>query len=189
MSQENPAAFRARLEALPRIDRPPAGPQYHYTSIDALADILVCRQIQICTFDNENVAWTSAAPVWEPAATASMAFADKWGAGAELFEQGRPLPVARIRVDNAVLFEWSSFMWATGTPIEELLFMQERADLIGSDPALWAVCPRAVPWFNWRAIEAWHGGRWVDLCDAPGLEYLNTLAGVVMASPAPVSAL
>ena len=96
MNLETPAQFRARLESLPRIARPPAGPQYHYTSREALADILICRQIQVCTFDNENVVWTSAAPVWEPAATASLAFSDKWGAGAELFDQGRPVPVARV---------------------------------------------------------------------------------------------
>lgn len=184
---ESPAQFRARLESSSCIERPRPGRYWHYTGLTALEGILRIGGIQICTFDNENVCWASADPVWDNAATASLALADLWGAAADLFQPGRELPAARIEVAADVLYEWSSYLWAAGMAIDELLFMQDRAEAIGSNSDLWAVCPRAVPWYNWLAIEAWHGGRWVDLADAPGLEYLATLARVVMDSPPPPS--
>ena len=168
-----------QMEGMARILRPPAPPYFHYTSTEGLEGILRDGCIKTCPWSEEDkliendftttytficdVAWTSSAPVWEPAATATMAFAPGREYAIDDFVHGEHLPVARIEIEPDVLFDWASYLFATGVDCYDLQRLYDCADVIGSNPADWAVCPRPIPRSSWRAIDIWNGDAWIPI--------------------------
>ena len=168
-------------ECLPSpLPRPIRCPQYHYTSLEALDGILKEGAIKTCPhiveeerlpeYDYELfthlacvVAWTSSAPVWEPAAKATEKICRQRGYAIEYFVAGTMNPVARIEVDPDILFEWSHYLFMTGTSSEHLLGLAQCGYTIESDPDDWAVCPRPIPISRFRSIEIWNGDDWTPL--------------------------
>ena len=185
-----------RLEGGMLIPKPLSPPYFHYTSLAGLAGILKDGSIKTCPWDEEDrlfendfeptytficdVAWVSAAPVWEPAATATKEFAIGWGYGIDDFVNGEPLPVARIEISPDILFEWSNYLHATGTTCDDLFRLLARADEIGSTPADWAVCPRPIPRSDWLAVDIWNGEDWVPIESSkdPELQRLAAMAPI-----------
>lgn len=180
----------ARMAGSPRIQKPCAKPFFHYTSTESLEGIMRDGCIKTCPWIEEDkliendfattrtficdVGWTSCAPVWEPAAAATTIFAFDREYAFDFFVSGAPLPVARIEVDINALFDWSSYLYATGVDCHDLQRLFDCAFEIGSNPADWAVCPRPIPHSNWRAIDIWNGDAWIPIerSDAPELRSL-----------------
>jgi hypothetical protein len=183
-----------RLEGGMLIPKPLSPPYYHYTSMAGLEGILKDGRIKTCPWEEEDrlfendfeptytficdVAWVSAAPVWESAATASQEFAIDFGYGIDDFVNGESPPVARIKVRANILFEWSSYLFATGTSCQDLLRLLDRADEIGSTPADWAVCPRPITCSDWLAVDVWNGEDWIPIESSKDSE-LQRLAAMV----------
>ena len=161
------------------IPRPSRNPQYHYTSVDALEGLISDGHIRTCPWVDEDrlpendyyptrelicdVAWTSAHPVFEIAATSADCMVnDRTFAICDMLGNDPP-QVARIEVDPGVLFEWTSYLESTGVSWDRLSYLLYLAHKIGSDPEDWAVCPHPIPMAKWLAIEIWDGNDWAPI--------------------------
>lgn len=171
----------SQTEYLPQpIPHPPRGPQYHYTSLEALEGILKDGEVKTCPhvveeerlpeYDYElftylacDVAWTSSAPVWDSAAKATDKICSRRGYAIGDFVAGVINPVARIEVDPDILFEWSRYLFMTGTSSEHIFGVAQCGYTIESDPDDWAVCPQPIPISRFRSIEIWNGDDWIPL--------------------------
>lgn len=161
------------------IPRPSRGHQYHYTSVDALEDLISEGHIRTCPWVDEDrlpendyyptrevicdVAWTSAHPVFEIAATSADCMDnDRTFAICDMLGDDPP-QVARIEVDPVVLYDWTSYLETTGMSWDRLSYLSYLANEIGSDPDDWALCPHPIPKANWLAIEIWDGNDWTSI--------------------------
>ena len=185
-----------RLEGGMLIPKPLSPPYYHYTSIVGLEGILKDGCIKTCPWIDEDkliendfattytficdVAWTSSAPVWEPAAHATKEFAISREYGIDDFVNEEPVPVARIEISTDILFEWSSYLHATGTNCHDIYRLLACADEIGSNPADCAVCPRPISRSDWLAVDIWNGEDWVPIESSkdPELQRLAAMAPI-----------
>ena len=165
----------------PPVPRPARLPQYHYTTLEALDGILAHGAIKTCQHYEEaeegelddyfqpimslacEVAWTSAAEVWEPAAAATEEVGGVREYALDEFVVGCAPAIARIKVNPDILYDWTQYLHMSGTEYGHIWKLVECGLRIGSDPADWAVCPRPITLRNFQAIQIWDGNDWIPI--------------------------
>jgi hypothetical protein len=161
--------------------RPLRQPQWHYTSQVALEQILREGRIRTSPWCRDGrllvrAAWTSAAAIWEPTATATNTITDYWDFAVEDLLGGDMPPVARIEVAPEGLFDWAEHLSRIGVADAHIWHLAESGYECGANPENWAVSPGAIPSSAWVRVEVWVGA-WVpiEICIDPEFRQLAAL--------------
>jgi len=162
-------------------------PQYHFTDYPCLENIMQQRHIRTSQWGEEyeddyycicDVGWTSAALVWEPAASATYAVTDRREGAVRFMVEGDEAPVARIEVDPNILHEWSSYLARIGVNPNSILYLAQRGYECGCDPENWAISPTPIEAASWLRVQVWDGNDWICIQHSADPE-LKRLAAMV----------
>lgn len=147
-------------------------PQFHYTTLEAMEGILRSGQIELSVWDTEErddvcmLVWTSAAPIWEPACSATRVLSE-WPASATgQLVDGKEFPVARVQIDPNCLYEWSRLCCVTDMHWGDIAWISQVDLRNGSDPHNWAASPFPIPSKAWISIEVWSGDYWIPIAQS-----------------------
>ena len=156
-------------------------PQWHYTSLAKLESILREGRIRPSSWRRDGrllvrAAWTSAAAIWEPTATATNVITDQWEVAVDELIAGEMPPIARIGVATEGLLDWTEYLLRIGVADAHIWHLAECGYECGADPENWAVNPGPIPSSEWLRVEVWAGG-WVpiEITVDPGLRRLAAL--------------
>lgn len=157
-------------------------PQWHYTSLAKLKSILREGRIRTSAWRRDGrlivrAAWTSAAAIWEPTASATSVITDQWEYAAEDLLGGDMPPVARIEVATDGLLDWTEHLLRIGVADAHVWHLAECGHECGANPENWALSPGAIPSSAWLRVEIW-AGAWVpiEIATDPDLRRLAALA-------------
>ena len=142
-------------------------PQWHYTSQVALEQILREGRIRTSAWRRHGrllvrAAWTSAAAIWEPTATATNVITDQWEFAVDELIAGEMPPIARIGVATDGLLDWTEYLLSIGVADAHVWHLAECGHECGADPENWALSPGAIPSSAWLRVEVW-AGAWVPI--------------------------
>ena len=162
--------------------RPLRQPQWHYTSLAKLGSILREGRIRASAWRRDGrllvrAAWTSAAAIWEPTATATNIITDQWEVAVDELIAGEMPPIARIGVATDGLLDWTEYLLRIGVADAHIWHLAECGYECGANPENWAVSPGPIPSSAWLRVEVW-AGAWVpiEICTDPELRQLAALA-------------
>ena len=168
-------------------------PQWHYTSMVALEQILREGRIRTSAWRRHGrllvrAAWTSAAAIWEPSATATSVITDHWEFAVEDLLGDDVPPIARIGVDTEGLLNWTEYLSSAGVGDAHIWHLAECGYECGANPENWAVSPGAIPSSAWVRVEVWVGA-WVpvEICIDPEFRQLAALVPASCRSSTPAS--
>lgn len=168
--------------AAPVARHPLRQPQWHYTSIARLGSILREGRIRASPWRRDGrlivrAAWTSAATIWEPTATATNVITDRWEFAIADLLGGEMPPIARIGVATEGLLDWAAYLSSAGVANAHVWHLAQCGYECGADPENWAVNPGPIPSSAWLRVEVW-AGAWVpiEICTDPELRQLAALA-------------
>ena len=168
--------------AAPVARHPLRQPQWHYTSIARLGSILREGRIRASPWRRDGrlivrAAWTSAATIWEPTATATNVITDRWEFAIADLLGGEMPPIARIGVATEGLLDWAAYLSSAGVANAHIWHLAECGYECGADPENWALSPGAIPSSAWLRVEIW-AGAWVpiEIATDPDLRRLAALA-------------
>jgi hypothetical protein len=163
---------------------------YHYTTSARLAEILPdgailprTRSWRVDPYGVANAVWFSAAPVWEPACSATVEIGPAVPLPAGVVP-GRPFEAARIAVRESDTRPWDTGLLRCLTHWWVLWRLFNTGVDLGSHPDEWRVSLTPVPMSAWLTVEVWDGGNWVPLEDKVGACTVETLAEMIGAAPA-----
>lgn len=167
--------------AAPVARHPLRQPQWHYTSIARLGSILREGRIRASPWRRDGrlivrAAWTSAATIWEPTATATNVITDRWEFAIADLLGGEMPPIARIGVATEGLLDWAAYLSSAGVANAHIWHLAECGYECGTEPDNWAVSPMPIHSSSWSRVEVW-AGAWVpiEICTDPGLRQLAAL--------------
>lgn len=150
-------------------------PQWHYTSLAKLESILREGRIRTSPWRRDGrllvrAAWTSAAAIWEPTATATNVITDQWEFAVDELIAGEMPPIARIGVATEGLLDWTEYLLRIGVADAHIWHLAESGYECGADPENWAVSPGAIPSSEWRGIDVWDGNSWIPFATSDNPE-------------------